>query len=92
MTKHRFAPNQNFINGHWHEAARGEHFLNCNPANIDDCIGAFPRSRESDVSAAATPRIYSFLNATIGFTRVARSAGTKHANAATTASNAATRR
>src|SRR5438067_105017 len=49
-----FALNQNFIGGRWIGAAKGETFEDRNPANTDDLIGVFPRSREADVDAAVS--------------------------------------
>lgn len=43
---------ENFIGGKWVPARSGETFESRNPANTDDVIGTFPRSREEDVVAA----------------------------------------
>src|SRR5690349_16446290 len=46
------APNLNLIGGKWVPAAAGETFQDRNPANTDELIGVYPRSREADVAAA----------------------------------------
>lgn len=43
---------QNFINGRWCDAVAGETFENRNPANHDDLIGVFPKSKKQDVDEA----------------------------------------
>src|SRR6185436_20152736 len=46
------APNLNLIDGKWVPAAKGETFQDRNPANTDELIGVYPRSREADIAAA----------------------------------------
>jgi acyl-CoA reductase-like NAD-dependent aldehyde dehydrogenase len=46
------APNLNLIGGKWVPAAAGETFQDRNPANTDELIGVYPRSREADIAAA----------------------------------------
>src|SRR4051812_32613805 len=46
------APNLNLIGGVWKSAAQGETFQDRNPANTDELVGVFPRSRPDDVNAA----------------------------------------
>lgn len=43
---------ENFIGGKWVPARSGETFQSCNPANTEEVVGVFPRSREEDVVAA----------------------------------------
>src|SRR5574337_2213804 len=43
---------QNYIDGRWVESASGETFENNNPADANDRIGSFQRSRAEDVAAA----------------------------------------
>ncbi len=42
----------NYINGEWRAARSGETFVSTNPADNEDTIGAFARSRAEDVDAA----------------------------------------
>ena len=43
---------QNLIGGHWTPAVGGNTFLNLNPADHEDVIGAFPASSAEDVDLA----------------------------------------
>ncbi len=43
---------QNLIGGQWISAASGKTFLNLNPADHDDIVGAFPQSGAEDVDRA----------------------------------------
>jgi aldehyde dehydrogenase (NAD+) len=43
---------QNFINGQWVDAKSGKTSANRNPANWDDIVGLFPKSRKEDVDEA----------------------------------------
>lgn len=43
---------KNYIGGKWVDARSGETFESRNPANTDEIIGVFPRSRKDDVVAA----------------------------------------
>ena len=43
---------QNLIGGQWIGAASGKTFLNLNPADHDDIVGAFPQSGAEDVDRA----------------------------------------
>lgn len=43
---------KNYIGGKWVDAKSGERFESRNPANTDEIIGTFPRSRKDDVVAA----------------------------------------
>ncbi|TAM82534.1 MAG: aldehyde dehydrogenase family protein [Acidobacteria bacterium] len=43
---------KNFIGGRWVESASRETFENINPADADDHIGSFQRSRAEDIAAA----------------------------------------
>ncbi|HYF48898.1 MAG TPA: aldehyde dehydrogenase family protein [Planctomycetota bacterium] len=51
-TRSELAPAMNFIGGEWQPARRGETFEDRNPANTDELIGNYPRSRSEDVDAA----------------------------------------
>jgi alpha-ketoglutaric semialdehyde dehydrogenase len=44
----------NFINGQWVEARSGERFENLNPADRNEVLGLFARSRAQDVDAAVS--------------------------------------
>jgi alpha-ketoglutaric semialdehyde dehydrogenase len=44
----------NFIAGEWADAASGERFESRNPANRDEVVGTFARSREDDIDRAVT--------------------------------------
>ncbi|HEY3322409.1 MAG TPA: aldehyde dehydrogenase family protein [Planctomycetota bacterium] len=46
------APALNFIGGNWQTAAEGGVFEDRSPANTDELLGVFPRSRDADVNAA----------------------------------------
>lgn len=39
---------KNYINGEWVDAVSGETFQNISPANLDDIIGEFPLSGQTD--------------------------------------------
>lgn len=42
----------NYVDGHWAPSRTGRTFTSLNPANIEDVIGAFPKSDPGDVEAA----------------------------------------
>jgi aldehyde dehydrogenase (NAD+) len=43
---------KNYIGGKWVESCSGETFESRNPANTEEIVGVFPRSKEADVVAA----------------------------------------
>lgn len=45
---------KNYINGEWVDAVSGETFQNISPANLDDIIGEFPLSGQTDVDNAVS--------------------------------------
>src|ERR1700761_3150758 len=51
-SKESLAPEMNCIAGVWQRARGREAFENRNPANTDELVGHFPRSRGEDIDAA----------------------------------------
>lgn len=43
---------KNYIDGEYVESSSGEHFVDINPANIDDCLGSFQLSTREDARNA----------------------------------------